>query len=79
MLESSGKNSKDRPLTLSEIKERVFLTPQETADIMGFSKSFFYEFIKTDQCPFNVLKVGTRYTIPTNDFLCWYESLNQKE
>lgn len=65
----------NRPLTLEEIRERVFLTPQETADILGFSKSFFYEFIRGEECPFNVLKVGARYTIPTNSFLNWYESL----
>ena len=36
----------NRPLTIEEIKERVFLTTQETADILGFSKSFLYDFIK---------------------------------
>lgn len=69
------KKERDRPLTLEEIKERVFLTPQEVADILGFSKSFCYDFIKDDDCPFYVLKVKARYTIPTNSFLSWYESM----
>lgn len=67
--------SNNRALTMEEIRERVFLTPQETADILGFSKSFLYEFIKGDGCPFYVLQVGARYTIPTNSFLSWYESM----
>ena len=68
--------SNNRSLTLEEIKERVFLTPQEVADILGFSKSFCYDFIKNDDiCPFYVLQVKARYTIPTNSFLSWYESL----
>lgn len=70
------KKVSNKPLTLEEIKERVFLTPQEVADILGFSKSFCYDFIKNDDiCPFYVLQVKARYTIPTNSFLSWYESL----
>jgi excisionase family DNA binding protein len=75
MKKDAEKKERDRPLTLEEIKERVFLTPQEVADILGFSKSFLYEFIKGDECPFYVLQVGARYTIPTNSFLSWYESM----
>jgi len=59
--------------------DKDFITVNELAEIMGIGKSLAYQYVNSNSCPFTVLKVKTRYTIPTNSFYKWYDSLNQEE
>lgn len=57
--------------------EKLFINARQLAEIMGISPAMAYEYIKSEQCPFTVVKMGKRYVIPTNSFYKWYDSLNK--
>lgn len=56
--------------------EKEFINVEQLATILGISKSMAYEYVRSEKCPFTVVKIRKRYVIPTNSFYKWYESLN---
>lgn len=62
-------------VTINEIRQRAFISVQELSQILGLGLTYTYEFIKSEECQFNVLKAGKRYIIPANSFLAWYDNL----
>lgn len=54
---------------------RRFLSVVEVANIMGISKSLAYNFIKSEDCNFAVVKVNSRILVPENAFYKWYDNL----
>lgn len=59
------------------IRDKEFINVTELAEIMGISRAYAYEYVKTPDCPFTCLQMGKRIIIPTNDFFRWYDSLQQ--
>ena len=59
------------------IRNKEFINVTELAEIMGISRAYAYEYVKTPDCPFTCLQMGKRIIIPTNDFFRWYDSLQQ--
>ena len=58
------------------LREREFINAKELEVILGVSRSHVYELLNSDDCPFNVVKLGKRrFIIPTNSFYRWYDSL----
>ncbi len=55
-----------------------FMKVNEVAEIMGISKSLAYEFMQSEDCPFTVLRVKSRYVVPYNSFCEWYDSLKKE-
>lgn len=55
--------------------DRRFLSVVEVANIMGISKSLAYNFIKSEDCNFAVVKVNSRILVPENAFYKWYDNL----
>ena len=43
------------------------------------SRSKTYELVCSPECPFLVLKIGRRISIPKNSFLKWYNSLAEDD
>lgn len=64
-----------------DFRSKQFISVKELADIMSISKSYAYEFVSCDDCPFKVIRLGVkRLVIPTNSFYRWYDSfVEQKE
>lgn len=60
---------------MSEREEPKFFSVPEIGRILGISSSKAYELMASDNCPFNVVKIGKRICIPANSFYKWYESL----
>ncbi len=56
-------------------EDKEFITVDELAIIMGISRSYAYEYVRSAKCPFTCLKMGRRYVVPTNAFYKWYDSL----
>jgi len=52
-----------------------FMRVNEVAEILGISNSLAYEFMRSGDCPFTVLKIHRRYVVPYNSFCTWYNSL----
>lgn len=59
---------------MSEREEPKFFSVAEIGRMLGISNSKAYEIMATDNCPFNVVKIGKRICIPANSFYKWYES-----
>ena len=59
------------------IRDKEFINVTELAELMGISRAYAYEYVKTPGCPFTCLQMGKRIIIPTNDFFRWYDSLQQ--
>ena len=57
------------------IREQLFLTVYEEAEVMNMGKSKCYDYINSPDCPFSVVKVGMLKRIPSNSFFQWYDSL----
>ena len=70
-----NKNKEVKEININEIKERAFINAKELSKILGLGLTYTYDFIRSEECPFNIIKTGKRYIIPTNSFLAWYESL----
>lgn len=62
-----------------DYRSRDFISVTELGEIMGISRSYAYDFVRSQECPFKCLKMGKRIIIPTNDFLRWYDSLLLKK
>jgi len=60
---------------MSEREELKFFSVAEIGRILGISSSKAYELMASNNCPFNVVKIGKRICIPANSFYKWYESL----
>ena len=60
------------------IREQLFLTVYEVAEVMNMGKSKCYDYINSPDCPFSVVKVGRLKRIPSNSFFEWYDSLPEK-
>ena len=58
-------------------RDKEFFNVNEVAEIMGISRSFAYEYLKSPDCPFLVLQMGKRIIVPANDFFRWYDGLVQ--
>ena len=56
-------------------EDKEFINIEQLAEILCISKSYAYEYVRSSACPFNCLKLGKRYVIPTNNFYKWYDSL----
>ena len=52
--------------------EKFFMNVEELAEVMGISKSLAYIYVQNPKFPFDVVKINSRYTIPTNGFWEWY-------
>lgn len=60
----------------ANLREKEFIDVKELADMLNISKSYAYELLNSDECPFNAIKLGKkRIVIPTNSFYKWYDSL----
>lgn len=64
---------------LEKLRDKAFMSVAELVEIMGMSRAYTYEFIKSDSCPFKVIAIGKRFVIPTNSFFEWYDSFGSKE
>lgn len=51
-----------------------FMGVSEVAKILGIGKSLEYEYLKSEGCPFSVIRINSRYAVPYNSFKVWYES-----
>ncbi len=51
-----------------------FMGVSEVAKILGIGKSLAYEYLKSEDCPFSVIRINSRYAVPYNGFKMWYES-----
>ena len=60
---------------MSEREEPKFFRVAEISDILGLSRAKTYELVCSNECPFNVVKIGKRICVPANSFYRWYESL----
>ena len=52
-----------------------FMKVNDVAEVMGISKSLAYEYLQSEECPFTVLRINSRYIVPYNSFCTWYNSL----
>lgn len=62
---------------MNELRSKMFITVSELADIMRFSKSFAYEYLKGNECPFPVYKAGSKLVIPCVAFFKWYDEFEE--
>lgn len=60
---------------MEKMRDKAFLNVAEVAEIMGISKSLTYDFLHNQDCPFNVVRIRSRYAIPANSFFMWYDGL----
>lgn len=59
------------------MREQLFLSVYEVADIMRMGKSKCYDYINSPDCPFKVVRIGRLKKIPSNSFFEWYDSLSK--
>lgn len=64
---------------MTNFREKDFLTVLEVAEILRMGKSKAYDFVNSAGCPFNVVKFDHLIRIPTNNFIKWYDSLEEKQ
>lgn len=53
-------------------QEIKFYSVAEVSEILGISRSKTYEGVVSSYCPFLVMRIGRRVTIPANNFNAWY-------
>ena len=53
---------------MSEREEPKFFRVAEISDILGLSRAKTYELVCSNECPFNVVKIGKRICVPANSF-----------
>lgn len=59
-------------------RDKEFISVAELGEILGISKTYAYEFLASNDCPFTAIKIGKkRIVIPTNAFYRWYDSLDK--
>ena len=68
-------NFKFKEVLIMNKTEKFFMNVEEVAEIMGISRSLAYVYVQKRDCPFKVVKINGRYTIATNSFYKWYDSL----
>ena len=56
-------------------QEVGFYSVEEMAKFMGISKTMAYSYVKNNECPFKVVRMGSRWLIPRNAFFKWYKGL----
>ncbi len=57
--------------------DKFFMSVEELAEIMGISKSLAYIYVQNGNCPFDVVRINSRYTIPTISFWEWYNEFSK--
>ena len=59
-----------------DYRKELFVTVEDIGNIMKISKSFAYEYVQSEECPFYRQRFGKRIIIPTKTFFEWYDSLS---
>lgn len=53
-------------------RDKLFLTPKDLMEIIGFGENLAYEFLKKP--PFRIQRVGAKIMIFSNSFWDWYNN-----
>ncbi len=56
-----------------------FMSVDEVAKILGIGKSLAYDYLSSEDCPFKVVRIKSRYAVPYNSFSKWYENLTDNK
>ena len=62
---------------MNDKAEKLFMSVEELAEILGVSKSLAYMYVQNEDCPFDVVRINSRYTIPTISFWEWYNEFSK--
>lgn len=63
---------KPEPIQMDKLSGKITITPKELAEVMGCGIGQAYNMVNIQGFP--VIKVGTRYKIPVQEFRQWLQS-----
>lgn len=58
-----------------ELRGKAVLTAEEVQKVLRLGKNKVYEFLKSDDCPIPIIRVGHQIRIPSKQFFEWLDGL----
>ncbi len=58
-----------------ELRAKTVLTVDEVQQVLRLGRNKAYEFLKSEECPVPIVRVGHQIRIPSRQFFQWLDNL----
>ena len=60
-----------------ELREKSVLKVEEVQKVLRLGRNKAYEFLKSDDCPVPIVRVGHQIRVPSRQFFQWLDNLGE--
>lgn len=60
-----------------DLRAKTVLTVEEVQKILRLGRNKAYEFLKSEDCPVPIIRVGHQIRVPSRQFFHWLDTLNE--